>query len=338
MITGYLTLFHASIGLRPKISTRSLGERSSGGSPGTSHRSIPCRHKTAPATSHRAALSRTPPSPFPTTPARLRGPCPARSRHGILPLGRHRRGNSRSLRQGAGGSRSGLRDRGSSLSQLPHQRSAGGRVVWRQTVSGPVLFAAPLRDSASSTPTPVSTTQRSTLRSWEGSYGESAATQAPLSGASASPSLSLYSRPSCPRSVHSQASPTATGSRPGRPVGGICCCIRRSVQIGGAYLRFGRLRPLFLLLPLRWPRLWRLRGRASPVVKIGPLQEGRRYHHPLGSAQRPRRSPRLTPSPPALQPPGTQLTALCAGRQLSSSLPEGLVRRHSAAIDHSRRH
>ncbi len=103
MITGYLTLFHASIGLRPKISTRSLGERSSGGSPGTSHRSIPCRHKTAPATSHRAALSRTPPSPFPTTPARLRGPCPARSRHGILPLGRHRRGNSRSLRQGAGG-------------------------------------------------------------------------------------------------------------------------------------------------------------------------------------------------------------------------------------------
>jgi len=109
-------------------------------------------------------------------------------------------------------SRSGLRDRGSSLSQLPHQRSAGGRVVWRQTVSGPVLFAAPLRDSASSTPTPVSTTQRSTLRSWEGSYGESAATQAPLSGASASPSLSLYSRPSRPRSVHSQASPTATGS------------------------------------------------------------------------------------------------------------------------------
>ncbi len=69
-----------------------------------------------------------------------------------------------------------------------------------------------LRDSAPSTPTPVSTTQRSTLRSWEGSYGESAATQAPLSGASASPSLSLYSRPSCPPSVHSQASPTATGS------------------------------------------------------------------------------------------------------------------------------
>ena len=82
----------------------------------------------------------------------------------------------------------------------------------RQTVSGPVLFAAHLRDSAPSTPTPVSTTQRSTLRSWEGSYGESAATQAPLSGASASPSLSLYSRPSRPRSVHSQASPTATGS------------------------------------------------------------------------------------------------------------------------------
>jgi len=37
-------------------------------------------------------------------------------------------------------------------------------------------------------------------------------------------------------------------------------------------------------------------------------------------------------------PLGTQLTALCAGRQLSSSLPEELVRRHSAAIDHSRRH
>jgi len=82
----------------------------------------------------------------------------------------------------------------------------------RQTVSGPVLFAAPLRDSAPFTPTPVSTTQHSTLRSWEGSYGEFAATQAPLSAASASPSLSRYSRPSCPRTVHSQVSPTATGS------------------------------------------------------------------------------------------------------------------------------
>ncbi len=137
--------------LRPKILTQSLGERSSGGSPGTSHR------------------------------------------HPLPPQDRSRYFPPRRL--------------------VPNPTVAvSHQPARRQTVSGPVLFAAPLRDSAPFTPTPVSTTQHSTLRSWEGSYGEFAATQAPLSAASASPSLSRYSRPSCPRTVHSQVSPTATGS------------------------------------------------------------------------------------------------------------------------------
>ncbi len=75
-----------------------------------------------------------------------------------------------------------------------------------------------------------------------------------------------------------------------------------------------------------------------PSSKSDPYRKGVDIIIPSAPPKRPRRSPRLTPSPPAVQPRGTQLTAFCAGRQLSISLPEELVRRNAAAIDHSRRH
>ena len=75
-----------------------------------------------------------------------------------------------------------------------------------------------------------------------------------------------------------------------------------------------------------------------PSSKSDPYRKGVDIIIPSAPPKRPRRSPRPTPSPPAVQPRGTQLTAFCAGRQLSISLPEELVRRNAAAIDHSRRH